>query len=59
MRTDGFLNLLKPPGMTSSDAVVMVRKAFPRGTKVGHMGTLDPEACGILTVGVGVKRWLR
>ena len=53
MRTDGFLNLLKPPGMTSSDAVVMVRKAFPRGTKVGHMGTLDPEACGILTVGVG------
>ena len=53
MRTDGFLNLLKPPGMTSSDAVVMVRRAFPKGTKVGHMGTLDPEASGILTVGVG------
>ena len=51
--TDGFLNLLKPPGMTSSDAVVMVRRAFPKGTKVGHMGTLDPEAAGVLPIGVG------
>lgn len=51
--TDGFLNLLKPPGMTSSDAVVMVRKAMPRGTRVGHMGTLDPEAAGVLPIGVG------
>ena len=51
--TDGFLNLLKPPGITSSDAVVLVRRAFPRGTKVGHMGTLDPEAAGVLPIGVG------
>ena len=51
--TDGFLNLLKPPGMTSSDAVVLVRRAFARGTKVGHMGTLDPEAAGVLPIGVG------
>ena len=49
----GFINLLKPPGMTSSDAVVYVRKRLPRGTKVGHAGTLDPEAAGVLPVMVG------
>lgn len=51
--TDGFLNLLKPPGMTSSDAVVMVRRTLPKGVKVGHMGTLDPEAAGVLPIGIG------
>lgn len=50
---NGFLNLLKPPGMTSSDAVVFVRRLLPRGTRVGHAGTLDPEACGILPIMVG------
>lgn len=50
---DGFINLLKPPGMTSSDAVVYVRKRLPRGPKVGHAGTLDPEAAGVLPVMVG------
>ena len=50
---DGFINLLKPPGMTSSDAVVFVRKRLPRDTKVGHAGTLDPEAAGVLPVMVG------
>ena len=50
---DGFINLLKPPGMTSSDAVVYVRRRLPRGTKVGHAGTLDPEAAGVLPVMVG------
>ena len=52
---DGFINLLKPPGMTSSDAVVYVRKRLPRGTKVGHAGTLDPEAAGVLPVMVGER----
>ncbi len=50
---DGFINLLKPPGMTSSDAVVYVRHRLPRGVKVGHAGTLDPEAAGVLPVMVG------
>ncbi len=50
---DGFINLLKPPGMTSSDAVVRVRKLLPRGVKVGHGGTLDPDAAGVLPVCVG------
>ena len=47
---DGFLNVLKPPGMTSSDVVMFVRKRLPRGVKVGHGGTLDPEAAGVLPV---------
>lgn len=50
---NGFLCVLKPPGMTSSDAVVLVRRRLPKGTKVGHAGTLDPEACGVLPVMVG------
>ncbi len=50
---DGFINLLKPPGMTSSDAVVFVRRMLPRGTRVGHGGTLDPDAAGVLPIMVG------
>src|SRR4029077_19437351 len=41
-----------PPGMTSHDAVDAVRRAL--GTrKVGHAGTLDPMATGLLVIGVG------
>ena len=50
---NGFLNINKPAGRTSSDAVVYVRKRLPRGTAVGHGGTLDPEAMGVLPVCVG------
>lgn len=50
---NGFLNLNKPTGRTSSDMVVFVRKRLPRGTAVGHGGTLDPEASGVLPVCVG------
>lgn len=50
---NGFLCVLKPPGMTSSDVVVRVRRKLPRGTKVGHAGTLDPEASGVLPLMVG------
>lgn len=50
---NGFLNLYKPTGRTSSDAVVFVRKRLPRGTTVGHGGTLDPEASGVLPICVG------
>ncbi|MFN8609340.1 MAG: tRNA pseudouridine(55) synthase TruB [Vulcanimicrobiota bacterium] len=49
----GFLNILKPPGMTSHDVVYRVRRFFPKGTKVGHLGTLDPPAAGVLPVAVG------
>lgn len=44
---DGFLNIFKPPGMTSHDVVGYLRRSLkPR--KVGHGGTLDPVACGVL-----------
>ena len=49
---NGVVNFLKPPGMTSSDAVVWLRWVL--GTrKCGHGGTLDPAACGVLPVLVG------
>ena len=51
----GLLNILKPPGMTSHDVVAQVRRLT--GTKVGHTGTLDPLAAGVLvlTVGAGTR----
>lgn len=48
---DGFINVLKPPGMSSGTAVAIVKRVT--GEKAGHAGTLDPEACGILPVMVG------
>lgn len=39
--------------MTSHDVVYAVRRRFPKGTKVGHLGTLDPPAAGVLPVAVG------
>jgi tRNA pseudouridine55 synthase len=48
----GLLLIDKPSGITSHDAVARVRRAL--GThKVGHAGTLDPMATGLLLVGVG------
>ena len=49
---DGVLLVDKPAGMTSSDVVCAVRKMF-RLKKVGHGGTLDPEATGLLPLLVG------
>jgi tRNA pseudouridine55 synthase len=49
---DGVIVVDKPPGMTSHDVVDAVRRKL--GTrKVGHAGTLDPDATGILLLGVG------
>ena len=50
--SDGFLVVDKAGGMTSHDVVAVARKAI--GTrKVGHAGTLDPMATGILVLGFG------
>jgi tRNA pseudouridine55 synthase len=43
----------KPAGVTSHDVVAEVRRSLPRGTKVGHAGTLDPFATGLLLVLIG------
>ena len=49
----GVILFAKPAGVTSHDVVAGVRRSLPRGTKVGHAGTLDPFATGLLLVLVG------
>lgn len=53
MAPHGVLLLAKPAGITSHDLVAQVRRGFPRKTKVGHAGTLDPFATGLMLVLVG------
>jgi tRNA pseudouridine55 synthase len=50
----GLLVLDKPGGLTSRDVVDRVQRWFPRGTRIGHTGTLDPLATGVLVLCVGV-----
>ncbi|GAC1556339.1 MAG: tRNA pseudouridine(55) synthase TruB [Vulcanimicrobiaceae bacterium] len=53
----GFVNLFKPAGPTSTQAGVRVRKIYAKlaGTKLplGHLGTLDPMAAGVLPLALG------
>src|SRR6478609_4546864 len=59
---DGVLLVDKPAGVTSHDVVARIRRGLPKGTKVGHAGTLDPFATGLLLVLIGratrVQRFL-
>ncbi|MCX7710956.1 MAG: tRNA pseudouridine(55) synthase TruB [Clostridia bacterium] len=48
----GILNILKPPGMTSFDVVGYLRRML-KIKKIGHTGTLDPAAIGVLPVCIG------
>ena len=48
----GLVLLDKPAGMTSHDAVYQLRKHFGE-KRIGHAGTLDPDATGLLVIGVG------
>lgn len=43
----------KPKDITSFDCIRRLRSRFPRGTKLGHAGTLDPIATGLMIIGVG------
>ena len=52
MTTDGLVVVDKPGGMTSHDVVGRCRRIFGQ-KKVGHAGTLDPDATGVLLVGLG------
>jgi tRNA pseudouridine55 synthase len=49
---DGLAVIDKPPGMTSHDVVAACRRLFGQ-KRVGHAGTLDPDATGVLLVGLG------
>ncbi|PGH46168.1 tRNA pseudouridine(55) synthase TruB [Micromonospora sp. WMMA1996] len=52
MSADGLIVVDKPGGMTSHDVVARVRR-LARTRRVGHGGTLDPMATGVLVIGVG------
>ncbi len=49
----GVLGVLKPPGPTSQQVVAELRRWLGGGVRVGHGGTLDPAAAGVLPVGFG------
>lgn len=48
----GFINIYKPNGMTSNAVVQKIKKHF-HINKIGHMGTLDPMAEGLLPIAIG------
>src|SRR5271170_5009642 len=50
---EGILCLNKPAGITSARAVARVKRLLLKGTKIGHAGTLDPFATGVLLLLVG------
>ena len=49
---DGILPFLKPPGITSHDAVAICRRIL-KEKRIGHSGTLDPMAYGVLPIFLG------
>ncbi|MAZ40733.1 tRNA pseudouridine(55) synthase TruB [bacterium] len=49
---DDIILINKPPGITSYDVIRKLKQKFP-GEKLGHAGTLDPLAEGLLLVGIG------
>jgi tRNA pseudouridine55 synthase len=53
MTIRGFLNIDKPAGITSHDVVARIRHVVGRKVKVGHAGTLDPAATGVLPIALG------
>ena len=53
MYLDKILNIYKPPNMTSYDVIRRLKHKLPRKTKIGHGGTLDPMAEGVLPIAVG------
>jgi tRNA pseudouridine55 synthase len=52
-RLDGLLVIDKPAGITSRDAVDRAQRWWPHGTRIGHTGTLDPLATGVLVLCLG------
>jgi tRNA pseudouridine55 synthase len=50
---DGWLNLYKPLNISSAQLVARVKKVVGRDVKVGHCGTLDPLADGVLPIAIG------
>ena len=49
---NGIINVLKPSGVSSNKILNIIKRKY-KGKKVGHFGTLDPMACGVLPVAIG------
>lgn len=49
----GWININKPEGISSAHLLNKLKRFFPKKTRVGHAGTLDQYACGVLPVAVG------
>ena len=49
----GLVNVIKPPNMTSHDVVGYLRRLFNE-KRIGHSGTLDPMATGVLNIYIGL-----
>jgi tRNA pseudouridine55 synthase len=52
-KIQSILNVYKPLDWTSFDVVSYLKRDLPKGTKIGHAGTLDPLASGILILAIG------
>lgn len=52
LQLNGVINVMKPTGMTSFDVVAFMRRLSGL-KKIGHTGTLDPDACGVLPICIG------
>ena len=57
-KIQGWINLFKPKGISSFSAIYKIKKKF-NIKKIGHAGTLDPEAEGILPIAINktTKLW--
>src|ERR1700709_1592844 len=53
MTLSGVINLDNPAAISSARAVGRIKRLLPKGTKIGHAGTLDPFATGVLMLLVG------
>ena len=50
---NGFLLVNKPEGITSYDVIRQIKSFLPKKTKIGHSGTLDPFATGLMIIAIG------
>lgn len=50
---NGILLVDKKKGITSFDVIREIKRKYPKGTKIGHTGTLDPFATGLLIIMIG------
>ena len=50
---EGLFSVNKPKGISSYDVIRRLKPLFAKKAKIGHGGTLDPFATGVLVIGIG------